>query len=199
MGGPGAATEERVAELRLRLYRPDPPRGAVDAYLDALAALPPAAPAPPPRPRARRSRPPLRLAAALVALAVLACAGTGVALAAAGRTAHVAARPGAADGGTTVPVPSAVGTPLGVLSGTRTGSARFDGVGHRVVVSVNCRGDGTIALRIAHDQPFVLTCGNGGPALAVLPSNEALDGFTVSVRPDEPMPWALAVGALPGP
>jgi len=197
MGGPVAAAEDAVAELRLRLYRRDPPPGAVAAYLAAVAALPEvAAPRVPAPRRAAGRRRPGRAAAVLLgalllgATAVAAVAGAGREAAAVDR----AARPVATSA---VPVPSAVGIPIGVLSGTRDGAARFVANGSRVVVSISCTGTGTIAMRIADEDPVVLTCGNGGPALALIGSTGRLDRFAVTVRPDPAMPWALAVGALP--
>ncbi|RIX28037.1 hypothetical protein [Amnibacterium setariae] len=200
MGGPAAATEESVAELRLRLYRPDPPPGAVAAYLEALAVLPPAPEPVLPRLRRPPRRPP-SLRAIAVVLAVAAAAAGGIALAADGNRAAVEAdradRAAQAVQAAAILLPNAVGTPIGVLAGSRDGAARFVADGHRVVVSINCTGSGTIALRIGPEDPVVLTCGNGGPALALIPSTGALDRFVVRVEPDPAMPWALAVGALP--
>ena len=188
------SVDSSVLELRLRLYRPHPPEGAVEAYLAAIHDVTPLPPEERARPhRSRRHA----LAAAAVTIVVLALATAGLgmarqAAAAAAAAAHVS-RTAAASALVVPPVP---GRPIGELMGGAATTGLFDARGVRAVVSVLCSGDGTIALRIGDEPPVVLTCQAGGPALAMLQSTEDLERFTLSVAPQPRLSWSLAVGAM---
>lgn len=184
------STPELTA-LRTRLYRPDPPAGAVEEYLEALRAD-----APPPvvdtRAVPARGRGHARGVAALAAMVVLAVGlGTVMSLS------HQASATGVVTvaGGTQLELPPVPGTPIGTLYGPAGTTGLFDANGSQVVVSVNCSGDGTLDLRIGDEPPTVLTCERGGPALAMLPSAGALDRFTIAVTRHGAVRWSLAVGA----
>ncbi len=179
-----------MLELRLRLYRPDPPEDAVAAYLAALAAVTPPPPEDRPSPIRRRHT----LAAAAASVALVAAAAGGVEMAWQASAATRATDPTAA--AASIAVPSVPGRPIGELVGGPGTTGLFDGRGLHVVVSVLCSGDGTITLRIGPEEPTVLTCQAGGPALAMLASTERLDRFTVTVDPQPHLRWSLAVGAM---
>lgn len=183
--------DSRVLELRLRLYRPDPPEDAVAAYLAALALeTPPTAPVRLPPLRRR----PHALAAAGVSVLLVAVVAIGVGLA--WRASAAAAPVGTRAAATHLAVPSAPGYPIGELFGGSATTGLFDARGVHAVVSVLCAGDGTITLRLGPEPPTVLTCQAGGPALAMLASSEDLGRFTVSVAPQPHLRWSLAVGAM---
>jgi hypothetical protein len=186
-------TTAELTALRVRLYRPDPPVGAVDAYLDALRATVPAAAVPPVRPvgpPVRRGRAGGALAAvgALVTVAL----GLAVAIASTGPAVADAPPPAAAH----LELPPLSGTPIGTLYGGAGTTALLDGRGATVVVSVNCSGSGTLTVRIDDDAPVVLACEAGGPALAMLSSTTTLHRFTITVARDGPVQWSLTAGAL---
>ena len=183
-------TDSSVLELRLRLYRPDPPEGAVAAYLAALERVTPVTLAVRPSPVRRRHA--LAVAGVAVALAALAATGLGIAWRASAATARVATTAAA----THLAVPSVPGYPIGELFGGDATTGLFDARGVHAVVSVLCSGDGTITLRLGPEPPTVLTCQAGGPELAMLASAEDLDRFTLSVAPQPHLQWSLAVGAL---
>lgn len=190
-------------ELRLRLYRPDPPDGALEDYLAAMAAAPV-----PPAGRVRRARPRVRPGAAALAAAIaltgavaLVVAALGVgALAGRAGARSAPAGPSAAplSAGGRVPLPPTTGVPLGTLFDDAGSTARFDAAGRTAVISVNCVGDGTLSVRVADEPPTVLTCQVGGPALALLPSTTPLHRFAVAVTRDGRVRWSLAAGTLPG-
>lgn len=190
-----------MEELRLRLYRPDPPDGALEDYLRAVDAAPA-----PPAPRARRGVPPVPpvrpgvAALAVAGAAALVAAALGVGTLAGPTPATSTTRPTTVAPGPLgrVPLPPASGVPLGTLFDDAGSSARFDAGGRTAVISVNCEGDGTLSLRVADEPPTVLTCQLGGPALAMLASTTPLHGFVVSVTRDGPVRWSLAAGTLPG-
>lgn len=177
--------------LRTRLYRPDPPEGAVEAYQAALRASAPAAAAEA-TPVLARPRGVARGIAALAAMVLLAV-GLGTAMS----LGHQASATGATTGAGTgqLELPPVPGTPIGTLFGPGATTGLFDASGSRVVVSVNCSGDGTLRVGIGDAPPTVLTCEPGGPALAMLPSTGALDRFTVTVSRHGAVRWSLAVGA----
>jgi hypothetical protein len=193
-------TAEEVAELRARLYRPDPPDDAVDAYLQALdrtrVALAPA-PGPAPHRHAYRSA---RIA--VVASGVVAAASVVVGALAAGADVEPFALPTPAAARVAIPeavdgYPPVAGERLGGLSGTGLGVGRFDAGGRTAIVSVWCTGGGTLSLQISADPPVVLTCQKGsGPALAMVPSAGPLDRFSVWVARSGPVRWTASVGAL---
>jgi hypothetical protein len=185
-------TSSDLTALRDRLYRPDPPEGAVEAYLDALRAEAPSVQADT-SPAPARPRRYGRGAAALAAMAGLAVA-TGAAVSL-GHQAPAAGVPRAATGSRLEP-PAVPGAPIGTLSGPGSTTGLFDASGSRVVVSVSCSGSGTLDLRIDDAPPSVLTCEQGGPALAMLPSPGALGRFTIAVSRAAGVRWSLAVGAL---
>lgn len=193
-----------LAELRLRLYRRDPPVGAVEAYLAAVArvaAMPRPVPAPavPRLRRRRRVRRPLPVRTLLLAtaaivgvVAVAAALPSGIRL-----LSTVAAVAGPAPAVVeTVPVPPAVGVPLGTMAGGPAVTSRFAAGGNVVVIGVLCAGRGTLTIRIAGEEPTVLTCDTDDPAYAMLQSTTPLDRFPVAVRPQPGARWTLAVGAL---
>ena len=181
-----------LAALRVRLYRPDPPEDAVEAYLAALRdeAPGPAIDVPKAMDRPRRLG---RGVTALVTAVVLA-----VGLGAAMTVSRQAAATGATSG-MGIPqlaLPPVPGTPIGTLYGPGSTTGLFDATGSRAVVSVDCSGRGTVRVRIADEPPTVLTCEPGGPALAMLPSRGALDRFTVEVSRHGSVRWSLVVGAV---
>jgi hypothetical protein len=196
-----------LTELRFRLYRRDPPVGAVEAYLAAVAhaaerarTATARAPAHHPRvPRRRRPRRPLPLRSLLGAAAVV---GATVAFAAVLPVAIRELSTITAVTGTvpspvaTIPLPPSAGVPLGTMAGGPAATSRFAAGGNTVLVGVLCAGRGTLTIRIAGDQPTVLTCDTGAPAYAMLQSTTALDRFTVAVRPAPGARWTLTVGAL---
>jgi hypothetical protein len=196
----GSVADEAAA-LRLRLYRPDPPAGALDAYLGAVARLPAVATPVPVAPRpVPRARPAGRLRALAFAAAVLAGLVTlGVAIRAVPAPAAVLPQPVAAPPSAAVDLPPVPGTVIGVLSGTRTGGLALDAGGHPVVVSVLCSGSGTLTLRIATDPPTVLTCQAGTSALALVPSAGPLGRFALAIAPDGRVRWSLAAAAQDSP
>ena len=186
------SVDSSVLELRLRLYRPHPPEGAVEAYLAAIRDVTPLPPEERARPdRSRRQA----LGAAGITIAVLAVATAGLGMARQAAAAAVApAR--LAHTASVLVVPPVPGRPIGELMGGAATTGLFDARGVRAVVSVLCSGDGTIALRIGDEPPTVLTCEAGGPALAMLQSTEDLERFTLSVTPQPHLTWSLAVGAM---
>jgi hypothetical protein len=200
--GHGRSTTASLVELRLRLYRPEPPVGAVAAYLDALRNAPVLRESPPvvdPTPP-RRAR-------ALATLVLGACvlgAATGAVLlgrqvpAAVHASTVEAATAGTATSGSRLPAPPLTGVPLGDLFGSGRATGTFTANDHRVVASVLCTGSGTIEVRIGAEPPTVLTCQAGLPALAIVASAAPLDRFTIVVTPDGPIRWSLAAGALAG-
>jgi hypothetical protein len=182
-----------VTELRLRLYRPDPPVDAVEAYLAALAAV--VAEQPPvreahPAPH-RRGRAALPTAAALV---VLSAAGFALTTSRQASASDVAAAV-VTSAPASIAMPPVTGRPIGTLTGPDATTGLFDAKGTRVVVSVLCRGTGTITLTLGPEPPTVLTCEQGGPALAMLASTRPLGRFTIAVRPDRGVRWSLTAGA----
>jgi hypothetical protein len=189
-----------LGELRLRLYRRDPPADAVEAYLAALAQVPVLLQA---RlsltPRPRRARRPVPVRKLLGAAAAVAASVAFAALLPIGfrqlatQTAITGARPPAPQ---RVPLPPATGTALGTMAGGPAATARFAAAGHVVTVSVLCEGSGTMTLRIGGEQPTELTCDTATPAFAMLESVAALDRFTLEVVPERTVRWSLAVGAL---
>ena len=187
------STAELTA-LRVRLYRPDPPPGAVEAYLDAMRdAVPSERDEPAPR-RLRPRRRALAPAAATVALLAVAVMGLGMARQASSATAPpVRGLASAAH----LALPSVPGHRIGELYGGPATTGLFDAHGVHAVVGVLCSGDGTIRLRLGQEAPVELTCEAGGPALAMLESAEDLDGFTVSIHPQAGVRWSLAVGTMP--
>ena len=196
-----------LTELRFRLYRRDPPVGAVEAYLAALAhasSLVRPAPARAPvrtRPARRRGprRPvPVRTLVGAVAMAAATVAFAALLPSAIRQLSTIAAIAGPAPQQPVVTMPAApaAGVPLGTMAGGPASTARFAAGGNRVVVGVLCSGRGTLTIRIADDQPTVLTCDTAAPAYAMLQSTSALDRFTVAVRPGTGARWTLAVGAL---
>jgi hypothetical protein len=184
-----------LTELRLRLYRPDPPVGAVAAYLDALARVPVAPVLPP-----RVIRPPRHLARRLGTAAVVIAAVAGfTTLLPVVMRAVVAASIGSPATSTpvAVPYPPTIGVPLGRLAGGAGTTGRFVAGGSRVVVSVNCTGGGTMTVRIGSQPGTELTCDSAVAALALMTSDTPLDRFTVRVVPDRTVRWTVAVGAMP--
>lgn len=190
-----------VGELRLRLYRRDPPADAVEDYLAALAHAPVVVQtrtSAPVRRERRRTRPvPMRKlvgAAAVVAASVSFAALLPVGIRQLTTlTAVTGTRPAAP---ARVPPPPATGTALGTMAGGPPSTARFAAEKHVVTVSVLCAGRGTITVRIGGDRPTILTCDTAAPAFAMLQSAGALDRFTLEVVPDRTVRWSLAVGAL---
>lgn len=191
-----------AAELRLRLYRPDPPPGAVDAYLEALARLPTV---PEPQPLAARAatapRPGRRLrlaglavvgAAALVAVALV----VRDAPAPAGFSAPPRAPAPTSDPAPADRFPSVPGTVVGVMAGDRASRRTFDAGGDRVVVSLLCSGGGSLSLRLGSEPPTALSCEKRGSGLAMVPSATAFDSLTVAVTPAGPVEFSLAIGTL---
>ncbi|GAA2753119.1 hypothetical protein [Amnibacterium kyonggiense] len=189
-------------ELRLRLYRPDPPDGALEAYLLAMADSP--APAAATRRERASARPGVTaLAAALglggvAPLVAAALAAGSVAGDQTGETASTGPTTVALGPSGRVPLPPSTGVPLGTLFDDAGSTARFDAAGRTAVISVNCVGDGTLSVRVADEPPTVLTCQIGGPALAMLPSTTPLHRFAVAVTRDGRVRWSLAAGTLPG-
>jgi hypothetical protein len=193
---------QEAEALRLRLYRPDPPPGAVAAYLAAVDGLE-QRPIPLPRPephRLRRSGLGRRAVRSLVpAVLVGAAVVAGFAalpLATRGLPDAAAVEPPRPTAERYPPVP---GVQLGVLAGRSAAARTFDAEGHLVIVSVNCAGSGTITLRLGTDAPVVLTCEAGGPALAMLETSTGVDRVRLDVRPTAGVRWAIAVGAVPAP
>ena len=192
-----------LTELRFRLYRRDPPVGAVEAYLAAVANAAERARTAtvraPAHPRRRRPRRPLPLRSLLGAAAVV---GAAVAFAAVLPVAirelsTIAAVTGPVPSPVaTIPMPPSAGVPLGTMAGGPAATSRFAAGGNTVLVGVLCAGRGTLTIRIAGEQPTVLTCDTGAPAYAMLQSTTALDRFTVAVRPQPGARWTLTVGAL---
>jgi hypothetical protein len=191
-----------VAELRLRLYRRDPPVGAVEAYLAALALVPAAPLRLPAVPRARvRRRPPsvrtLLTTVSVVAGSLLVAALIPVGMRQLGTVSAIAGpQPAPTEA---MPLPPTTGTALGTMAGGPASTARFAASGHQVVVSVLCSGSGTMRLRIGDEPPTVLTCDSDLPALALMQSLRPLDRFALEVVPDRAVHWSVAVGALPAP
>ena len=201
MDGHGRSTTTSVVELRLRLYRPEPPAGAVAAYLAALRAQPVAtagAPASTTRRHHLRSWP-------LATLAVVACVlGAVAASTVVGRAvpelvaapAAVHAGTGTASGPGRLPAPPLMGVPLGDLFGTGAATGRFSANGHRVVASVLCSGVATLAVRIGTEPPTLLSCQAGPAAFAVVAGVGPQERFAITVTPDAPIRWSLAAAAV---
>ncbi len=185
------ASTATLQALRVRLYRPDPPECAVEAYLVALHAEAPvaAAAAVPAIPRRRRGRI-LGAVASTAALALGLVAAMSLSHQAAAEVAGMPLRSVHLD------LPPVPGTPIGMLYGAAGTTGLFDAAGSRVVVSVNCSGSGTLTLRIGDEPASVLTCEPGGPALAMVPSAGALDLFTIAIARQGLVRWSLAVGAV---
>lgn len=197
MDGHGRSTTASVAELRLRLYRPDPPAGAVAAYLQALRTEPAVlvgVPSPPPRARPHGRA--LAVVAAGAAVAALVSIGVGRQVPALVAAPAIRETVSAPAGSTALPAPPLMGVPLGDLSGTGPASGRFTANGHAVVASVLCSGVGTLSVRIGAAPPTLLSCVQGPPALAIVAGSGPLDRFTIAVRPDAPIRWTLAAAAL---
>jgi hypothetical protein len=200
--GHRGSTTAAVAELRLRLYRPDPPADAVAVYLAALRREP-AAPAVGPAvasPVAPHGRVLAALgvaAAALVAVVVAVQVGRQVPELVAAPTVQEAPTSTSTSSPASgpLPAPPLMGTPLGDLSGTGPATGRFTADGHRVVASVLCAGVGTLSVRIGTAPPTLLSCVEGPPALAIVAGTGPLDRFTIAVRTDAPIRWSLAAAA----
>lgn len=187
------ASTATLQALRTRLYRPDPPDGAVEAYLDALRAGAPgpsatAVPSMPAVPRRRWGR----MIGATVTTAALALGLVTAMSLSHGASAEVAGTPPRA---AHLELPPVLGTSIGTLYGAEGTTGLFDAGGSRVVVSVNCSGSGTLTLRIGDEPASVLTCEPGGPALAMVPSAGSLDLFTVAVARRGLVRWSVSVGA----
>lgn len=200
MDGHGRSTTAGVAELRLRLYRPDPPAGAVAAYLAALRTQPSlgaAGPAPAAAPRPHgRAMAALGVGVGVVAAALVATqVGRQVPTLVAAPTVEVASS-ASSRSTAAIPEPPLMGVPLGDLSGSGRASGRFDANGHLVVASVLCSGVGTLSVRIGTAPPTLLSCVQGPPALAIVAGTGRLDRFTIVVDTDEPIRWSLAAAAL---
>lgn len=185
------ASTATLQALRTRLYRPDPPEGAVEAYLEALRAEAPVTSTPAVQAirRGRRGR----TVGAAAATAVLA-----LGLVAAMNLSHQASADvaGIPPRSAHLELPPVPGTPIGALYGADGTTGLFDAGGSRVVVSVECSGSGTLTLRIGEAPSSVLTCEPGGPALAMVPSAGSLDLFTIAVARQGPVQWSVAVGAV---
>lgn len=191
-----------AAELRLRLYRPDPPAGAVEAYLEALALLPTA---PEPQPLAARAAEAPRAGRRLAGLAVLGAA----ALVAVALVVREAPAPAGFSAPSPTPVststsdpgpanrfPSVPGTVVGVMAGDGASRRTFDAGGDRVVVSLLCSGGGILSLRLGAEPPTVLSCEQRGSGLAMVASATAFDSLLVAVTPTGPVEFSLAIGTL---
>ncbi len=190
---------QAVDELRVRLYRPAPPPGAVAAYLDAVraadrlrttsASQPSAAP--------RRRRVPIG-AGLLAAVAVLVVGGVLALRTPPAPAGHEAG--GAEAVGTSAPSPGwppVTGVPIGRLHGEgHAGAARFSAAGEHAVIGVNCTGEGTLSVRIGPDDPVVLVCDRGAVAFALVASRTPLQRFRLEVVPDGPVRWSAAAGAI---
>jgi hypothetical protein len=195
-----------LTELRFRLYRRDPPVGAVEAYLAAVAQTAERARSAPvralahPRPiRRRRPRRPLPLRSLLGAAGVVTAtvAFAAVLPAAIRELSTIAAVTGPVPAvAETIPMAPSAGVPLGTMAGGPAATSRFAAGGNTVLIGVLCAGRGTLTIRIAGEQPTVLTCDTGAPAYAMLQSTTPLDRFTVAVQPQPGARWTLAVGAL---
>lgn len=201
MDGHGRSTTTSVAELRLRLYRPEPPAGAVAAYLAALRAEPVVvAGAPVHTRRPLEHHRPRPLAALVVggglvaAIAASTLVGRQAPQLVAGPAVRAASSASAA--AKRLPAPPLMGVPLGDLFGSGPATGRFDAAGHRVVASVLCTGVATLAVRIGTEPPTLLSCDAGPAAFAVVAGTEPQEGFTITVTPDAPIRWSLAAAAV---
>jgi hypothetical protein len=200
--GHGRSTTASVVELRLRLYRPEPPADAVAAYLAALHAEPVLVTGAPMRaPRSPVGHRSWSFTSTVVAACVL---GTVVVSTLVGRHApelvsQPAMRTPASTSSTAarLPAPPLMGVPLGDLFGTGPLTGRFTAKGHHVVASVLCSGVATLAVRIGTEPPTLLSCDAGPAAFAVVASTGPQQHFTISVTPDAPIRWSLAAAAVP--
>jgi hypothetical protein len=198
--GHGRSTTTSVAELRLRLYRPEPPAGAVAAYLAALRTQPvlvAGAPAAAARAHHHRHSWPLAAVAVGACLVGAVAASTLVGRQVPTLVAPPAARTTTSTSSTSrLPAPPLMGVPLGDLFGTGPATRRFSANGHRVVASVLCSGVATLAVRIGSEPPTLLSCEAGPAAFAVVASAGPQQGFSISVTPDAPIRWSLAAAAV---
>ena len=184
-------TTAELTALRIRLYRPDPPEDAVGAYLDALRTTVTAPDGPPMPSPARPRRRAIGVLSAVGAFVTVAVALVGALGSAGHSTAAGFVAPATA---AHVALASVPGLRIGTLYGGDGTTGLFDAHGGSVVVSVSCSGEGTVTLRLASEQPVVLTCEAGGPAVAMLSSAGGLDRFTIGVTRSGAVRWSLAVG-----
>lgn len=185
----GVPRDDEVDGLRLRLYRPAPPAGAVDAYLAALdpTRRPPAEPADAPPPP---TRPPTGRAVR-----------TGLLVALAGTVAVLLSllRPTAADPtAPPLPQPAVPGAFVGAMAGEGHRTQVFDALDHWVIVTVLCAGRGTVTVRLAGEAPAVQTCAPGTPSLGMIGSRSRMGRLPVDVSTTEHPRWSLTVGAIGG-
>ena len=191
---------QTVDELRVRLYRPAPPPGAVAAYLDAVRAAQcdRRRPAPGPTPPKHRVS---ALAGLLAAASAALISGALVAGTSSPQSVRASAGPGASSAsGSAADAPDwppVTGVPIGRLRGDgRAGAGRFSAGGEHAVVSVNCSGEGTFTVRIGPDDPVVLVCDRDAVAFALVASRTPLHRFRLVATTDGPVRWSITVGAI---
>jgi hypothetical protein len=113
------------------------------------------------------------------------------------------AGPSTTPGGIVVPAavlpeaPPVPGLVLATLSsvGPST-SGRLDGHGRTVLLASLCDGDGTVSIHVSDGSTTVLACGDGIPALVMVPTAKPLGRFTVTTSSQGHPHWTLTVGTM---